>query len=132
MNIDLAATTQFGDTEGLKDFFLVHRFVHELTAAALTAKYHVAVGTFAVSSSNAEQAWVKLMQDKQGPTPPALQDWLSIHADMHNQAYALLGGPGTVAPDLSIADFSSAEQFNDWMSAHQSMHDYEYSQLGLS
>jgi hypothetical protein len=64
--------------------------------------------------------------------PPALRDWLKLHADMHTQSYALIAGAGTVAPDLSVADFSRAESFNDWMFVHQSMHDFEQQQLGLT
>jgi len=136
MNIDLAANTRFNDAEGLRDFFLVHHFVHLQTANALSAKYKVPVSTFAVESPAAQEEWIAMMREGQEgnprQTPPALRDWLNIHADMHNQSYALLGNTPTVAPDLSIADFTKEVSFADWMSVHQSMHDFEYSSLGLT
>ena len=41
MNVDLASQTEFNDAEGLRNFLLVHRFVHNQTAAALSVKYGV-------------------------------------------------------------------------------------------
>ena len=134
MNIDLAASTGFNDRQGLQNFLLMHRFVHLETANALTAKFGVPVSTFGIDSQIAEEAWLELMKKPKpgSPVPIALQDWLNVHADMHNQSYTLLGSTPTTAPDLSIADFSSAGQFYDWMYVHQQMHDFEYQQLGLT
>ena len=73
-----------------------------------------------------------IMQSREGPMPQALIDWLQVHAVIHDQTYALLAGVGTVAPDLSVADFSQPQQFYDWMYAHQQMHDYAHQTLGLS
>jgi hypothetical protein len=122
----------FGDAAGLKDFFLVHRFVHDQTAAALAKQVNRSVSTFGLSSSAAEEAWAMLMREGSGSIPLALTDWLKFHADIHTTTYTLLGQPGTVAPDLSVADFSQAQGFNDWMFVHQQMHDFESSQLGLT
>jgi hypothetical protein len=134
MNIDLSATTGFNDRQGLQNFLLVHRFVHLETATALTAKFNVPFSTFGIDSQIAEDAWLKLMSDgKAGQkVPAALQDWLKVHADMHNYSYTLLGQSPTVAPDLSQVDFGSADQFYDWMYVHQEMHDFEYQTLGLT
>jgi len=134
MNIDLSATTGFNDSEGFKNFLLVHRFVHDHTASALTAKFAVPVGTFGLDNQLAEGQILGLMRGgKPGQRiPTGLQDWLKVHADMHNQSYTLLGQSPTVAPDLSQVDFGSAEQFYDWMYVHQQMHDFEYQSLGLT
>lgn len=136
MNIDLAASTAWNDAEGLKSFLLTHRFVHEQTATALTAKYAVPASSFGLGSEAAEAAWIQIMrlgaQGEKEPVPTALQDWLKNHADLHTSAYALLGQSPTVAPDLSLADFSTAQGFGDWMFVHQNMHDFEYQQLGLT
>lgn len=134
MNIDLSATTGFNDPMGLQNFLLVHRFVHQQTAQALTAKFSVPFSTFGIDSQIAENAWLNLMkQGKAGQkVPAALQDWLKVHADIHNASYTLLGQSPTTAPDLSQVDFGSAEQFYDWMYVHQQMHDFEYQQLGLT
>jgi hypothetical protein len=137
MNIDLAATTGFNDPEGLRNFLLVHRFVHDQTAAALSAKFSIPVSSFGLDSQLAEDAWVQSMQAgaqgrKGARVPTSLQDWLNIHADIHNQTYTLLGQTPTVAPDLSIADFSDASSYYDWQYVHQQMHDWEYQTLGLT
>ena len=134
MNIDLAATTGFNDRQGFQNFLLVHRFVHDATAAALTRKFAIPVSSFGIAGQLAEEQMLSLMAGGQPgqPVPVGVQDWLKVHADIHNQSYTLLGQSPTVAPDLSQVDFGSAEQFYDWMYAHQEMHDWEYSQLGLS
>lgn len=137
MNIDLSASTGFNDPQGLKNFLLVHRFVHLETANALSAKFHIPVSTFGIDSQLAEDAWLQSMDagakgQKLQRVPTSLQDWLNVHANMHNQTYTLLGQTPTVAPDLSLADFSQADQFYDWMYVHQEMHDWEYQNLGLS
>jgi hypothetical protein len=133
MNIDLSATTGFGDESGMKNFFLVHRFIHDQTAAALTAKFHVAASSFGIFDSKADDEWLNLMKNaKPGTTPPpSLRNWLKIHADIHVATYTLLGQTPTTAPDLSLVDFGDQEQFYDWMFVHQSMHDFEQASLGL-
>lgn len=133
MNIDLAAQTQFKDAQGLRNFLLVHQFVHDQTATALNARFSVPVSSFGISSIFAEDAWLSVMTEGKGAImPDSLKDWLKIHADIHTQSYTLLGQSPTTAPDLSVADFSQAQGFDDWMFVHQQMHDFEYSQLGLS
>jgi hypothetical protein len=132
--IDLAASAGFADQSGMKNFFLVHRFVHDQTANALTARFNVAASSFGVTDQIAEEQWLKTMADaKPGqPAPPALQTWLKVHADIHVATYTLLGQTPTAAPDLSIVDFGSQQEFYDWMYAHQQMHDWEQASLGLS
>lgn len=133
MNIDVVSTFDFGNAEALRDFLLVHRFVHEAEAAAFQAQFGVAQGIFGLSGAAAEEAWAAMMQaGERVATPPALQDWLQLHATMHVEAYSLLGSSPQTAPDLSQVDFSSPEDFYDWMSAHQEMHDFEQQALGLS
>jgi hypothetical protein len=134
VNIDLAATINFNDDAGLRNFLFVHRFVHDATAAALTAKYGVPASSFGLASVIAEEAWLSLMKSGKTPQRPpvALQDWLKTHAQIHVATYALLGQTPTAAPDLSVVDFSAADQFYDWMYVHQSMHDFEYASLGLT
>jgi len=137
MNIDLFSATEFGDVQGIRAFLLAHRFVHDQTSIALNKKYGVTASTFGISGETAEDAWIDLMKKgKQGETggltPDSLRNWLQIHADIHNQSYSLLAGTPTVAPDLSVVDFSDAQQFYDWMFVHQQMHDYEQGQLGLT
>lgn len=134
MNIDLASQINFADAQGLRDFFLVHQFVHDEEAAALTAQFGVPATTFGVLSPAAEEAWVQLMAagSPRQPAPLALQDWLRLHAQIHINTYAQLGQNPTTAPDLSLVDFSSPNEFYDWMYVHQQMHDFEQSTLGVS
>jgi hypothetical protein len=134
MIIDLSATTSFGDDSGMKNFFLVHRFIHDQTAAALSAKFHVASSSFGIYDSLADEAWLALMKNGKAGTrpPPALAGWLKIHADIHVANYTLLGQTPTTAPDLSLVDFGDQEQFYDWMFVHSQMHDFEQSSLGLT
>jgi hypothetical protein len=134
VNIDLAATVNFKDADGIKNFMLVHRFVHEQTASALTQRFHVPASSFGLSSHLAEEAWIKLMADGKTPAkvPTPLQDWLRNHAQIHTDTYLLLGQDPTTAPDLSVVDFSASDQFYDWMFVHSQMHDFEYQQLGLT
>jgi hypothetical protein len=134
MIIDLAATTSFGDDSGMKNFFLVHRFIHDQTANALTAKFSVAASSFGIFDSNADEQWLKIMKDaKPGKAPPpALRNWLQVHAEIHVATYVLLGQTPTTAPDLSLVDFGSQDEFYDWMYVHQQMHDFEQASLGLT
>lgn len=130
MNLDLAASFNYGDAVGLRDFMLVHRFVHDETAAALAAQKGVSPNTFGVSSSAAEEAWVAAMRDEGEERPRVLRDWLELHATIHQQTYQAIGQVD--APDLSSVDFSDPQQFSDWMFAHQQAHDYEQLNLGLT
>jgi hypothetical protein len=134
MIIDLAASTGFSDQSGMRNFFLVHRFVHDQTAAALTAKFSVPQSSFGITDEIAEREWLKVMADaKPGqPVPAALQTWLKVHSDIHIATFSLLGQTPTGAPDLSTVDFGSQQEFYDWMYAHQNMHDFEQSALGLT
>lgn len=132
MNLDLQSSMAFGDASGLRTYMLDHQMVHEQTANALSLKFGGSFSAFGVSSVIAEDAWIEVMQNRKGPMPQALLDWLQIHAVIHDQTYQLLGGTGTVAPDLSVADFSQPQQFYDWIYVHQQMHDYEQQTLGLS
>jgi hypothetical protein len=132
MNIDLVSTLDFSDTDGLLHFLNDHRFVHDQESTYLTAQFGGQFPTFGLFSSIAEDNWIQLMRTRQGPVPRALQDWLQIHASIHNQTYQAIAGEGTVAPDLSVVDFSKPDQFYDWMYVHQQMHDYEQQFLGFS
>ena len=133
MNLDFSSQLAFGDIEGLRNFLLLHRLVHDQEAAALTAKFQTPVSTFGVMDEAAEADWTRLMKSEPGTKASrALVNWLYLHAQIHDQSYALLNGATTVAPDLSQVDFSTPSQFNDWMFVHQQMHDFEQSSLGLS
>ena len=131
MNIDLASTFDFGNTDALRTFMAVHRSVHDATSAALSAKYAGSFSTFGLSAGVAEGQWIEIMRTRRGPMPEALNDWLRYHAQIHNATYARLAGTGTVAPDLSVVDFSKETEFYDWMYVHQQMHDYEQDALGI-
>lgn len=133
MNLDLSSTFNFGDSDALRHFMLDHRFVHEAESVAFRAKFGAQQSTFGLGGAQALDEWIELMQGEHGHgrPPPALDDWLKIHAFMHIQAYTLLGQSPTFAPDLSVVDFSVPQQFYDWMYSHQQMHDWEQSQLGL-
>ena len=134
MIIDLAATVGFKDLSGMRNFFLVHRFVHDAEAQALTQRYAVPASSFGISDQSAEEVWLNLMQQgkPRQPMPKSLTNWLRNHADIHIANYTLLGQTPTAAPDLSQVDFGSQEEFYDWMYAHQQMHDFEQSSLGLT
>jgi hypothetical protein len=132
--IDLSATTSFADESGINNFFLVHRFIHDQTATALTQRFGVSASSFGVFDTSAQAEWIDLMKKKEpGTRPPqALAVWLKVHSDIHIATYGLLGQTPTTAPDLSIVDFGSEEQYYDWMYVHQQMHDFEQASLGLS
>jgi hypothetical protein len=132
MRIDLSSSIVFGDPVGLRAFLMDHVFVHEQESQALQALTGETFSTIGLLSQQADDAWVGLMERRQRPTPQPLTDWLQLHALMHDQIYEAIAGEGTVAPDLSVVDFSQEAQFYDWMFAHQSMHDYEQGILGLS
>ena len=132
MNLDLSSGFAFADASGLHSFFLDHRMVHQQTSDALSTRFGGSFSTFGLSSSIAEESWLEMMQSQKGPTPQGLSDWLQIHALIHIQTYQVLNGVGTVAPDLSVVDFSKPAQFYDWMYVHSQMHDYEQSTLGLT
>jgi hypothetical protein len=133
MNIDLASTINFGDIQGLRNFWIVHSFVHLAEATAFTQKYGVPFSSALIDSAGAEDAWTQVTQaGKPGqPVPPVLRDWLQNHAQNHINAYTLLGQSPTDAPDLSQVDFSSPDQFYDWLYVHQQMHDFEQTSLGI-
>jgi hypothetical protein len=133
MNMDLASTINFGDIPGLRNFWIVHSFVHLAEATAFTQKYHVPFSSALIDSASAEDAWTKLAQSQKPgqPCPPVLRDWLQNHAQNHINAYTLLGQSPTDAPDLSQVDFSSPDQFYDWLYTHQQMHDFEQTSLGI-
>jgi hypothetical protein len=132
VNLDLASTFDFGNETALKTFFFDHRVVHEETATALTNTYGGAFSTFGIASPIAEGQWLEAMRSRKGPMLPALQDWLRFHAQIHNTTYMRLAGTGTLAPDLSIVDFSKEDQFYDWIYVHQEMHDFEQDTLGIT
>ena len=133
MNLDIFATTQFGDAMGLKSFFLAHRYIHDATSAAITTKYGITLSTYGMDDERALEAWIKRMQEgKEGKTPDELHQWLTLHQQVHVNTYAALGQSDTEAPDLSEVDFGQKMQFDDWMLTHQSMHDFEQSQLGIT
>jgi hypothetical protein len=131
MNLDLFANFEHGDAQGLAQFMMAHRFIHNQESEALTAQFGASISTFGLTSAAAEQEWIDLMQNGKGPST-ALQDWLKFHADMHVKAYTLLGQSATAAPDLSEVNFASEDQFYEWMLAHQSAHDFEQNSLGLT
>ena len=110
MNLDLQAQTTFNDEPGLRDFLFVHRFVHLQTATALTAKFTVPVSTFGIDSQVAEDAWINAMkagaEKRKVAQPASLQDWLNVHADIHNQTYTLLAGQGCRRKGLASLDRS--------------------------
>ena len=133
MRLDLSSTFDFGDAVGLRCFLLDHGFAHIQTSQALTAKYGGTYTTFGVQrAAAAEDNWVEMMATRRGPPDQAMIDWLALHAYIHQETYQTIGGNGTVAPDLSVVDFSSPIQFYDWMYAHQQMHDYEQGALGIT
>jgi len=133
MNIDVYSQIVFGDTQALKVFFLAHRFAHDQESKALSDRYGGAFSTFGMSSPVAEETWAQMMQEEPPrPTPPPLADWLLFHAAIHNTTFQTIQSIGVVAPDISVADFSSPTQFYDWLLVHQLMHDYERQALGLT
>lgn len=134
MNIDAVASFSFGDVRGLQDFMLVHRLVHDATAGAVALQFGETVSTFGIGDSSAEDAWAMLMHAGESGRVVLreLQNWLELHARVHEQVYNLLGGDSASAPDLSDVDFSSPEQFHDWMYAHQTVHDFEQRALGIT
>ena len=134
MNLDVISQINFGDAKALRDFFLAHRFVHDQTASALTAKFKLPVSSFGVTDELAERAWIDSMDPNRrgAPTSASLQAWLNIHNTIHVNTYSLLGQSVNDAPDLSQVDFSRQDQFYDWLYTHQTMHDFEQVSLGLT
>jgi hypothetical protein len=135
MNIDLDSQIQYGDTEGLRQFFLTHRFVHAQTALAISQQFSIALPSIGLASGAAEDAWSELMTaringESRQPTQPLL-DWLNLHAQLHQHEYSAVS-PSLIAPDLSTVNFNNEEQFNEWMQAHQQMHDAVSQSLGIN
>jgi hypothetical protein len=133
MNLDAASQTPFGDADGLRQFMLDHKFVHEQTAAAISSTQGISFGTYGVGSEAAEEEWVAMMQaGKRQRSPPALTDWLQLHSNIHQAEFSALNQPVLAQVDLSEVDFSSPTQFYDWMYAHQVIHDQVQQILGLT
>jgi hypothetical protein len=131
MNLDLASTLNFGDTDGLQHFFLDHRTVHDQTALALSQRLGRVYSTVGVFDVLAEDSWLALMrQETQAPSRQLL-DWLILHSVIHQNTLLALTGE-TTDIDLSQVDFAQPDQFYDWMFVHQQVHDYEQAQLGLT
>jgi hypothetical protein len=133
MNIDLDSQFQFGDAAGLKMFMLTHKFVHDQIALFAQAKYGSSFSGYGLMSPFAEAAWEELMKGERTENiPPALQDWLQLHAILHDEEYALIVGVSSIGqPDLSLVNFSDQQQFYDWMYVHQQLHDIEQGILGF-
>ena len=124
MNLDLQSQMAYGDREGLADFLLVHRLVHQQVDAVIAQAQRGIMPSATINSSAAEQVWGALMdpdaeisvQDAQ-----VMQDWLQVHANLHQAEYTALNLG--YAPDLSQVDFGDEAQFYVWMYAHAAIHD---------
>jgi hypothetical protein len=131
VRIDLSATMNFGDNDALQHFFLDHRLIHEQEARAITTRTGQVHSTFGVFDALAEESWLALnSRQTREPSRPLL-NWLILHSSVHQNLVAALAG-ADIQTDLSIVDFSDADQFYDWMYVHQQYHDFEQQQLGLT
>lgn len=130
MNIDFVSQMAFGDTQALKDFALVHRFVHSANCAAIQRKGLGATPAALVDATPAMDAWAALMRHDENVDAQPLVDWLQLHGNLHQAEYDAIGAGE--APDLTSVDFRSPEQFYDWMAAHQAIHDQVGQILGVT
>lgn len=129
MNIDLQSQIEFGDVDGLRDFFLVHRFVHEAYGVTIAAKGGPATPTAAVGSDVGLDAWSVAMLGEVEQQGPGLVDWLQLHQELHQAEYSALGFG--LLPDLRDVDMTNEQQFYDWMYGHQQIHDLVGGALGI-
>ena len=123
MNLQLQALTPFGHVDGLKDFFFVHRLVHDQVDAVIAVKGQGNMPNATLDSQRALDAWVKLMQGEEADAQEqeALTDWLQLHANLHQAEYSALHLG--VSPDLGVVDFAQESQYYDWQYAHSAVHD---------
>lgn len=123
MNIDIQSTMRFGDEVGLKDFFFVHRLVHQGVDAVIATRGNGVMPNAAIDSTLALAAWLAFMRqdDVNDEERYALNDWLQLHDQLHQDEYAAFGLGQ--APTLGSVDFSNDQQFYDWMFVHGAVHD---------
>lgn len=131
MNIDLSSTFNHGDKDAMRHFFLDHYMVHIQTSQALQARFGGSFSTTGLMDALAEDALVQLMGGPGQQTPAVLFNWLILHNIVHQVTEQRIVTLNLNAPDLSIVDFSQADQFYDWMFVHQELHDFEQQALGL-
>jgi hypothetical protein len=134
MNIDIFSQVDFGDAEGLRGFFLAHRFTHAQTALALAVAGSGVTPGGGLWGQLYEDSWIEQMRatlrEEPIEVPPAVRDWLNQHAQLHQDEYSALS-IGDV-PDLSNVNFGSPSQFYDWMDAHRQVHDIVAGVLRIS
>ena len=128
MNIQAQSQIEFGDEDGMHDFFFVHRLVHIQVDGAITRAGLGVPPNATIDSERALQGWLQQMRKGRNPDADvepgaayALTDWLQLHDNLHQSEYAALNLGE--APDLSVVDFSQENQFYDWMYAHSAIHD---------
>ncbi|MBA0084031.1 MAG: hypothetical protein HRJ53_03460 [Acidobacteria bacterium Pan2503] len=135
MNMDFYGYFEFGDADAVRQFVVAHYFTHEAEATALAAQFGRSPGTFNVSGMNIVDEWIGVMDGTIEETPRALNDWLEAHNDNHQSMAEIMGTSVaniTGPVDLSIADFSNAEQLYEWLTLHQQMHQFEQVALKLT
>lgn len=128
MNIQPQSQISYGDEEGLRDFFFVHRLVHLQVDTAIVQAGGGSVPNSTIDSERGLDGWIAQMRKGADPSHEvsdaesyALTDWLQLHDNLHQAEYvALQLGQ---APNLSTVDFSKANEFYDWMYAHSAVHD---------
>jgi hypothetical protein len=124
VNIQLQSQTPYGNEDGLRDFFFVHKLVHIAVDAAATLKGLGNAANATLDSTAALDGWLAAMRKDDGAPRGgdyALRDWLQLHAALHQAEYAMWGLGQ--APELGVVDFGSESQFYDWMLAHSDVHD---------
>ena len=120
MNIGLQSQMLFGDEQSLRDFFLVHRMVHDAYSKAIIAKGGPVMPTGGLSNEFALKEWGALMRGADIGKAAVLRDWLELHQNLHHAAYAAVGFG--LLPDLVDTDFAQEDQFYDWMFGHEAIH----------
>ena len=133
MNIEVQSQILFGDVQGLKDWFLVHRLAHHGVDEAIAQAGRGSMPSATIDSDSAMHAWAALMTP--GATVDALSrrallNWMTLHDSLHQAEYGALG-LGT-APDMGLADLGDEQQFYDWMQVHSQVHDIENTAAGVT
>ena len=98
------------DHAGMQDFLLYNSLSHTQVAMALELR-NKGIPSFHIGDIG------------------NIQDWLSTHAQTHQNEFSVIGLVGL--PDLEDVDFKVAEQLADWMVLHSAVHVAVNTALGI-
>jgi hypothetical protein len=110
-DMQIFADAKFGDPDAMKDFLFANSLAHHDVAAILMQR--------------GQSIDSKPLTDMGN-----VQDWLQVHADIHQQELAYLGISD--APNIGEVDLTVESEYINWMQEHALLHLYVQQALGLS